>query len=161
MRRSERMMDVKESERFLADAQVGRLGTCLKNEPYVTPLNFVYQNGRIYFHCAKEGKKLTNITDNKRVCFEVDEFFGTKGVGEGEAACSSSAYYRSVVAFGEARIIKSIEDRRRILEELVAKYLQPRIQPVFIEETLKRTTIVEIQISQITGKKNLPDTIKS
>ena len=148
-------MNLKDSERFLAEAQVGRLGTSLKNMPYVTPLNFVYQNGRIYFHCAKEGKKLANINDNKSVCFEVDEFLGVKNV-EGTAACTSTAYYRSVIAFGHARIIKSIEDRRRILEKLVAKYLKQPTRPVLSQETLKRTTIVEIQISQITGKRNLP-----
>lgn len=155
MRRSERMMNAKESEQFLAEVQVGRLGTSLKNEPYVTPLNFLYQKDRIYFHCAKDGKKLTNLIENKRVCFEVDEFSGIKNVEEGKAACSSTAYYRSVVAFGDARIIKSIDDRKRILEKLVAKYLHLDTRPVFNEETLRRVTIVEIQISQITGKKHL------
>jgi len=159
MRRSERMMDVRDSEQFLAEAQVGRLGTSLEDEPYVTPVNFVYQNGRIYFHCAKKGKKLSNITDNKRVCFEVDEFFGVKGV-EGAAACSSSTYYRSVIVFGDARIIKSSKDRRRILKKLVTKYRQPRIRPVFNREKLGKVTIVEIRVSQLTGKQNLPDTIK-
>jgi len=155
MRRSERMMDLKESEKFLTLAQVGRLGTSLKNEPYVTPLNFLYQKNRIYFHCAKDGKKLTNLIENKRVCFEVDEFSGVKSVEESAAACSSSAYYRSVVAFGDARIIKSIDDRKKILEKLVAKYLHLKTPSVFNEEMLGKVMIVEIQISQITGKKHL------
>jgi hypothetical protein len=158
MRRSGRMMEIKDSERFLAEAQVGRLGTSIKNQPYVTPVNFVYQNGRIYFHCAKEGKKLSNITGNNRVCFEVDEFLGVKGVEEHAAACSSSTYFRSVVAFGYARIIKSIKDKRRILKKLVTKHLQLRT-PVFNAEKIEKTTIVEIRISQITGKQNLPETI--
>jgi hypothetical protein len=160
MLRSEKMMGVKDSEQFLAQAQVGRLGTSIGNEPYVTPLNFVYEDGRIYFHCAKEGKKLFNISDNKRVCFEVDEFLGVNGDSEGDAACSSSTYYRSVIAFGEARIINSSKDRRRILERLVTKYRQLHTKPVFTIEELEKVTIVEIQITQMTGKQNLPSPLR-
>ena len=164
MRRSERMMAAKESERFLAQAQVGRLGTSRNNKPYVTPLNFVYEKGSVYFHCAREGKKLTNMAENKRVCFEADEFFGVKQVSEGAAACTSSTYYRSVIAFGKAQIVKSNERRRRILEKLVAKYRQTRqssTRPILDNEKLANTTIIKIRISQITGKQNLPDKLKT
>ncbi|HMK83374.1 MAG TPA: pyridoxamine 5'-phosphate oxidase family protein [Candidatus Bathyarchaeia archaeon] len=155
MRRSERKMNLKESEQFLKQAQVGRLGTSHKNEPYVTPLNFLYQKDRIYFHCARNGKKLTNLIGNKRVCFEADEFSGVKNVEEGIAACTSSTYYRSVVAFGDARLITSSDHKKRILEKLVAKYLHLNTQPVFDEEMLGKVTVVEIQVSQLTGKKHL------
>ena len=139
---------------------MGRLGTCLKNMPYVTPLNFLYQDSRIYFHCAKEGKKLANIAKNNRVCFEVDELLGVKGVQDGVEVCSSSAYYRSVIAFGKARIIKSIEDRRRVMKKLAAKYLKLHTSPIFSETKLREVTIVEIRIGQMTGKKHLPNKIR-
>ncbi len=51
----------------------GRLGTVgADGRPMVKPLNFAYREGRIYFHCARDGEKLDDIKRDNRVCFEVD-----------------------------------------------------------------------------------------
>ena len=76
-----------EVEEVLRAAHVGRLGTCVEGEPYIVPLSFVYDDGRILFHGALEGKKMEQIAENPRVCFEVDESVLVPG-GTG----ASSAY---------------------------------------------------------------------
>ncbi|MDW7728982.1 MAG: pyridoxamine 5'-phosphate oxidase family protein, partial [Bacillota bacterium] len=39
--------------------------------PYAVPLNYVYHDHKIYFHCAKAGHKIDAITKNPKVSFAV------------------------------------------------------------------------------------------
>ena len=53
MRRSEKAMTREESMEVLEKAEYGVLSTISTDQtPYGTPINFVYQDGAIYFHCA-------------------------------------------------------------------------------------------------------------
>jgi nitroimidazol reductase NimA-like FMN-containing flavoprotein (pyridoxamine 5'-phosphate oxidase superfamily) len=153
MRRKERAMSLKEAEKLLREAPVGRLGTSWKNEAYVIPLNFVYYGGRIFFHCAVEGKKLEYIKKNPRVCFEVDEFISVR---EGMTNCNFTTHYRSVLAFGEAGFVKGMGEKSEALKKLLEKYVKKRADIVFDEERLRKVKVVEILIKEITGKQNLP-----
>lgn len=50
----------------------GRLGTCGDDkQPYITPINFVIYNEKMYFHTGFKGRKLDNIGNNHKVCLEV------------------------------------------------------------------------------------------
>jgi uncharacterized protein len=65
--------DPKGMVRILGVTHIGRLATMdSEGYPYITPVNFVYHEGCVYFHCAPEGEKLDNLIRNPRVCFEVD-----------------------------------------------------------------------------------------
>lgn len=145
-------MSQADSEELLRRAPVGRLGTSWQDEPYVVPVNFVYDEGRLYFHCAKEGRKMEYMLKNPRVCFEVDEFTGVKGDGR---PCSLDACYTSVIAFGEAKLIESTEEKREKLTKLVAKYAEDS-EPVFDEEELRKVSVVEVLVTKISGKHCLP-----
>ena len=94
--------DRAEMQAILDRAQVGRLGLADENEPYVVPLNFVNSDGRIYFHTGLEGRKLDIMQKNPRVCFEVDEILEV--VINEETTCFSTAYYKSVIAWGGVRV---------------------------------------------------------
>ena len=72
-RKDKEVASYTEVEELLSNALVGRLGTCFNNIPYITPVNFVYDNNKIYFHSADEGRKIENIKHNQHVCFETDE----------------------------------------------------------------------------------------
>ena len=46
--------------------------------PYSVPVNFVYEDGKIYFHGAKEGHKIDAIKNNPKIsihCFSVNFCF--------------------------------------------------------------------------------------
>ena len=146
-------MSSEDSKELLEKAPVGRLGTSLGNEPYVIPLNFVYDNGKIYFHSAKVGRKLENLKSNPKVCFEVDQLIGIK---QGEIGCDFGCHYKSVIAVGEARIVDSEPQKVRILEKLVLKYALKNVKPAFDGGKLEKIEVVEIQIENMSGKQNLP-----
>ena len=37
--------------------------------PYAFPMNYIYMDGKLYFHCAKEGHKLDALKADNRVSF--------------------------------------------------------------------------------------------
>ena len=146
-------MSSEDAEEMLENALVGRLGTSFKNKPYVVPLNFVYSNKKIYFHCAKNGKKLEIIADNSHVCFEVDEFLGIK---QDEKPCSFGSYYKSAMAFGKAKVLEKSEKKAKALKKILSKYATELIDFAFNMEELGRVEVVEILVDRITGKQSLP-----
>jgi len=156
MHRAEKeIKDREEIESLLKEAEIGRLGTCVNDEPYVIPLSFAYYDGKIVFHCAKQGKKLENIAKNPRVCFEVD-----KGeVIPAEKPCGFSVRYRSVIAYGTARIHNDPNKIVEALRLIVDKYAPKGMSNQITEETIldyKNLAVVEITIEEITGKKSPP-----
>lgn len=55
-------------------AQVGHITTHSENGyPYVVPVHFIIHNDKIYIHGLIKGQKISNLTSNNKVCFEVDE----------------------------------------------------------------------------------------
>ena len=70
-----------ELEDFLQSHRWGRLATANRaGEPHITPLGYVYYQGKIYFHALKTGRRARDLEENPKVAFLVDD-----GVGAGEA----------------------------------------------------------------------------
>jgi nitroimidazol reductase NimA-like FMN-containing flavoprotein (pyridoxamine 5'-phosphate oxidase superfamily) len=155
LKKKERRMTFRDSEKLLRTAAVGHLGTCWNKEPYVVPLNFVYYDGKICFHGAKRGRKLSSLAKNPRVCFEVDQFIGIK---QGVKPCSFSTYYRSVIVSGQARLIEKSEEKAQVLRKLVQKYAENPVNLAFGKDELESVDVVEVTVRRISGKQNLiPD----
>jgi len=148
MKRKKQLLSKGETEAILSRGKTGVLGICSSNDyPYTVPLNYAYRNSKIYFHCAEEGQKIDGIKDNNRVSFTVidkdeiaEELFTT--------------LYRSVIAFGKARIVTDETEKRNALQWLIEKYTPNHIREgqEEIENKLHRTGIVEIEIEHMTGK---------
>ena len=68
MRRNQcEVTDQNEMIRIMASTNIGRMATLDSDGyPYITPVNFVYFQDRIYFHCAPKGEKLDNLDRNPR-----------------------------------------------------------------------------------------------
>lgn len=141
-------MSLKETEQFLTCARVGRLGISLKDGPYIIPVGFDYDNGKIFFHTCYKGLKMQGIRANPNVCFEVDE------------ALSDCSMFKSVIVFGEAEIIEDIEEMLPYLQKLINKY---RVQVGFaeymsrtgrdLEKEMDIVRIVTITPRKITNRK--------
>ena len=85
-RMPEQVMSHDSVEDLLDRAPVGRLGMSVDDQPLVVPLNYVYTDGKVYFHSASEGQKVDFLRKNPKVCFEVDEAMGVRK--SGKSACS-------------------------------------------------------------------------
>jgi len=151
MRRNDKKISMDETKSFLRDARVGRLAMSKDDEPYVIPINFVYFNGKIFVHCAREGQKISYLSTNSLVCFEVDEFLGVR---KGCTPCTSTVKYRSVIAFGKAAFVEDVDVKKDALTLLVKKY-GGASSGSFDEETFERTLLVAITVERMTGKQSL------
>jgi nitroimidazol reductase NimA-like FMN-containing flavoprotein (pyridoxamine 5'-phosphate oxidase superfamily) len=118
-------------ERLLEKYSIGRLGLTFQNESYIVPVTYKYDQGRVFFHSAKQGKKVDFIKNNSRVCFEVDEY--EKG-------------WASVICYGTLTLREDIEAKKEFAEVFLGQ--KPS------DELLKRMQyyIGIVQIEDMTGK---------
>ncbi|HHW43301.1 hypothetical protein GFC01_03030 [Desulfofundulus thermobenzoicus] len=141
---------------LLNTCPVGRLGTTGRDGyPRIKPLNFVYYDGKIYFHTAKEGEKIEDIQRDDRVCFEVDlpiAFLRAR-----EHPCQAEYLYRSVIIRGRARIIEEQNEKLFALKRLLEKYQPDGGYGDFPAANLAKTGVVRIDIEEMTGKEDLGD----
>jgi nitroimidazol reductase NimA-like FMN-containing flavoprotein (pyridoxamine 5'-phosphate oxidase superfamily) len=140
-------------EAILHRAGVGRLGLAVDNWPYVVPLNYVYHNGAIYFHCADEGRKIDMLKANPQVCFEVDEDYG---IVRSNKPSPHSTHYTSVIVFGQAQIVDDLQRKFEALQALLDKYAPGRHYRQMRLNEAKTATVVEITIEGMTGKTRAP-----
>lgn len=118
------------------------------NYPYAVPLNYTYNEGKLFFHSAKSGHKIDAVLSHPKVSFCViaqdlivpEEY---------------TSYFRSVIAFGKARILDDVVEMRTALELLAMKYSfsQPKEDhDREIEKDFKKVCIIEVLIEHLSGK---------
>ena len=137
-------------DELLRNTQVCRIGLAPSKAPgypYVVPVHFVHDQGRIYVHSARAGKKISMLGENPRVCVEMDDLIELKSA---DKACDYGTRFRSLIAFGTARIVEQREDKGRALRLLMEKYSGRSFD--FSGQEIQRVAIIEIQLEEVTGK---------
>ncbi len=152
MRRSDRALTKQQIDDLLITAQVGRIAMAVANEPYVVPVNYLYQDGKVYFHAALKGRKLEMIRANPRVCFEVDEMIA---INPGERACDYGAFFRSVIAYGNAALMADGQEKADVLSALTKRYAPHAQFALVTEEDAKRVAVIVIELTELSGKGKL------
>ena len=155
LRRKDKQMSQVETDRLLTQEEYGVLSTLGEDgQPYGVPLNYVFKENAIYFHCALVGHKLANIDTNPKVSFCV--------VGNVEVLPADfSTHYVSAVVFGRASEVQGTE-RDNALEWLLEKYSPDFMEEgkKYIEKLDKATKVIKIEIKHIAGKKAPASTTK-
>ncbi len=150
MRRSEKEIKSREEiEAVIRKADVCRIGLSDGKIPYVVPVNFGYKDNKLYFHSAKEGRKLGIIRLNSRICFEMDtdhEFV------KSDVGCNWALKYKSVMGDGKAFIIENASDKVAALKIIMAHYSDKEYD--FSENDADKVTVVRIDIESLSGKKS-------
>jgi hypothetical protein len=147
MRRKDKEIAAEEAIRLLTECEYGVLSTVdADGQPYGIPLNYVYTDHQLYFHCALGGHKLDNIQSNPKVsfcvvghCTVLPSRFGTE--------------YESAVAFGVASEVHGPE-RHAALLALLSKYSADYMEAgkAYIQKHDAATRVIKISITRISGK---------
>lgn len=121
MRRADReVTDSGQIRQILDDCKVCRLGLTDQDSTYIVPMNHGYtlQDGKLvlYFHSAREGKKLELIREHPQVGFEMD--CGHELI-EGKLACQFGFRYVSIIGRGKAEIVTDPEQKLQALGEIM------------------------------------------
>jgi nitroimidazol reductase NimA-like FMN-containing flavoprotein (pyridoxamine 5'-phosphate oxidase superfamily) len=150
LRRKDRAMKTSQMELLLERMAVGRLAVTTKDGPYVIPVNYLFFEGSLYFHCALSGRKVEALRADARVCFLVDEV-GPQVLWE--RGCGISQIYRSVVCFGKAGFLEDPIEKRRILGTMVQKYVPSSYHFSSMKnQNIEMTAVVRIVIESMSGK---------
>ncbi len=150
MRKADReIKDPVELEIVLRRADVCRLAMVDGGEPYIVPLNFGYRDGCLYFHCAREGRKLDILRKNPKVCFELE---ADVHLVKGEKACQWSTSYESVIGWGTATISLDEKEVKEGLEVLMSHYTEGPFE--FDPRSLSLTALIKVKVERMTGKRS-------
>ncbi len=149
--------EIKDKEELIKILKQGKyavISMCRNNEPYVVTLSYGYDNDKnsLYFHTAAKGLKIDFIKQNPNVCATVID---DKGYMMNE--CNHT--FRSVVFWGEMSVVQDTQENKYGMEillnhlednprELKEKYLKD-------DETLKKLTLLRLDIRELTGKSNV------
>jgi len=147
MRRGKQLLSTEDTAAVMDRCTHGVLA-CLGDEdyPYAVPISYVYFNDIIYFHSAKAGHKIDAIMKNPKVSFAV--------IDEDTIVSNKyTSYFRSVIAFGKARIAEG-DERLGAFSALVEKYSGDQPEEAKHKEITGCTQayIIAIDVDHITGK---------
>jgi uncharacterized protein len=151
LRRKEKEITEKsEIESTIRESSVCRLGLADDGRPYIVPLCFGYRNNTLYFHSAKEGRKIEVLKKNNQVCFEFDI---DSEVKSGKMACAWGMKYRSVIGYGTATLIDDPQEKRAALDIIMAQYADGAFE--YSQKQFDQALVIKVDISKMTGKKSI------
>jgi len=148
----ENKLTEKEIFDLLMNEPVGHLGLAKEKQPYIVPLNYLYSNGAVYFHCALEGRKIDYISINPKACFQVGRY---DGLIDSDLPCSHNYRYKSVIVEGIIEEVSDQKAKKTVLCGLVAKYAGPVIAEKSIpEKRIETVAIYRLIPDKISGRKD-------
>lgn len=152
MRRFKQALEYAECEKILQSCKSGVLAVSGDGGyPYTVPMSYYYSNGKLYFHSAKDGHKIDAIKENPKVSFcvvAVDEVLPEKFSGD----------FRSVVAFGTAKIIEDDAEKRSVMEMITRRYAPNAEQAVMdakIDVRFRAVSIIVVDVEHLSGKESM------
>jgi len=138
-----------EMDAIIHEAQVCYVGMSDGEDPYVLPMNFAYENRKLYLHADTHGKKLDIIRNNPSVCVNFNTgnelFYRHKEVG-----CSWGMKYKSVNLHGKVRFVEEYDEKYRIMKLVMKKYSGEEYE--FSVPSIKNVVIMCIDVEKLTGK---------
>ena len=149
MRRGKQALSKEHIEAILENGTSGVLALAGDDDyPYALPISYVYSDGRLYFHCAREGHKIDAIARNPKASFCV--------VGQDEVSPKEyTTHYESVIAFGRIRVMDDEIQKLCAIRKLSDKYCAAEGEEHrerAISKEWKALCLLEMEIDHITGK---------
>lgn len=154
MRRKDReVTDIQELNEIIAGCKTCHVAMIDKGMPYLVPMNFGYEltDGvlSLYFHCAKEGRKLDILKENNNVCFEM--CIEGEPIYAKETPCSSGYYYQSIIGNGQMKIVSDEQEKCKGLSLLMKQVADAEV--TFNETQADTVCVLKIMTKDFTGKK--------
>lgn len=153
-RRDREVTEQSEVLEILERCDTLRIGIQGEKYPYVVPVSFGVETREeqvvIYFHCARQGKKVELLMKSPSVSVEGDVFYKTE-----ETEHWITARYESVIGFGECRFLSEKEEILHGLTVLMEHYGYSQY-PLAECMGLPHLLVGEIVLTSLSGKRNLP-----
>ncbi len=137
---------------ILDEAKYVVIAMCRDNEPYLATLSHGYDRERncIYFHCAKEGKKVDILNEQNIV-------WGQALMDKGYVQGSCDHLYATTQFKGRVTFVENKDEKKHALEIMIDA-LEENPQEVMdsqlSEKSIEGVQIGRIDIEYLSGKKS-------
>lgn len=147
MRRFKQQLPDNEVRQIVAEASNGVLSLSgADGMPYGVPMSFVYDGRQsIYFHCAREGRKMDCVRHCDRASFCI--------VAQDDVQPAEfTTYYRSVIAEGRISVVESRDEIVAALRTLGQKYSPGIDSSREITNAIDHVAVLRLDIETMSGK---------
>lgn len=117
--------------------------------PYVLPMNFGYRDGCLYLHSAQEGRSISILERNPKVCitFCTDHQLVYQ---HPEVACSYRMRSKSVIAWGHVVFEEDFDKKTEALDLIMKQYSDKQFR--YSDPAVRNVKIWVVRLDQITCK---------
>lgn len=148
IRLTDRIVNDEKAIEIITNGSYGVLSTIGEDGyPYGVPLNYIYFDSCICFHCAQEGHKLENIDFNNKVSFCV--------VTKSDVLSNEfDTDYESAIAFGTAIVVTDDSEKKDILLSVLNKYSADYLKAGnnYMKKYWDNTKVIKMNIVHLSGK---------
>ena len=116
-------------------------------------MNHGFMDGRFYFHCAKEGRKLDVIRENPRVSYVIKKYYGSEDDFQDSMRCHGQ--WESVIAYGKARVVEGRQGIIDAFKTFMAYYDKPDFEPA--ERVHETRGAIIIDVEEMTARRESAD----
>jgi nitroimidazol reductase NimA-like FMN-containing flavoprotein (pyridoxamine 5'-phosphate oxidase superfamily) len=123
----------------------------IEGQPFCTPTLFWREGSRLYWHGSSASRMLRNLASGEPACLTVTHL---DALVLARSGFNHSADYRSVMAFGVARLLEEPQEKERALVLMVDRLFPQRtasLRPATIQE-VKATTVIAMDIDRASAK---------
>lgn len=136
----------------LSRAEYATLALCDADGLYSVPVNFAFEDGVLYLHSAKKGRKIEclrrAVESGSPVAFSAATGLEMK---TGEKACQWGYKFHSVLGSGKASLLTDPKDQLAALGVIMKKYAGSDAFP-YDEKLLGITAVVAIRVERATAR---------
>ena len=137
--------------RLLDAAALAHVSYVVDGWPLCTPTLFWREGGRLYWHGSNSSRMLKNLSTGEPACLTVTHF---DSLVLARCGFNHSADYRSVMAFGRARLVEEPAEKERALRMMVDRFFPGRtagLRPTTRKE-INATTVLAMDIERASAK---------
>ena len=148
--RSRTLVNTSEIEEIIKKCQVCHVSMVdQEGKPYVIPMNFGYDNGIIYLHSSRIGKKISILKEHPEVCIEFSTDYMLRYQNE-NVACSWNMKYRSVLAYGKATFVEDESEKVIHLDQVMKKYSPKEFK--YNPPSLREVCCWKVEVEKFEGR---------
>ncbi len=136
---------------LLDAAMLCHVSYVIDGQPFCTPTFFWREGGRLYWHGSSASRMLRNLAHGEPACLTVTHL---DALVLARSGYNHSADYRSVMAFGKARLVEGPQEKERALVMMVDRLYPKRtagLRPATAQE-IKATTVIAMDIERASAK---------
>jgi nitroimidazol reductase NimA-like FMN-containing flavoprotein (pyridoxamine 5'-phosphate oxidase superfamily) len=136
---------------LLDAAMLCHVSYVIEGQPFCTPSFFWREGTRLYWHGSSASRMLRSLSQGEPACVTVTHL---DALVLARSGFNHSADYRSVMAFGKARLVEDPQEKERPLVLMVDRLFPQRtagLRPATAQE-IKATTVIAMDIDRASAK---------